>query len=151
MLKLKDLEGWPVVNGEGKQLGVLECVLLDEELKIKGAVIRISEQDKRYVASSDLMLGDDLVWVPGPGCFKPLAEGEKFNYESMLGREVYDVTGNPVGVAADFLIDPAQGMAAGLVLSDGLLADFVKGRMSVSMENLKYDGRYWVLSEQRSE
>jgi len=145
MLCAKQVVGWPVVDSEGRELGKVERLVVNDELKLARVLVK-REAELSMVAIEDMVFGDHLVWLASGTCFKSLPNGEDSAYSFLLGKEVLDMNGKLSGIAHDFVLDPVQKAVIGLEMSDGLVADWLQGRQVVFSGGLQFDGQRWILS-----
>jgi uncharacterized protein YrrD len=138
MQKLRDLIGLPVLDVEtGTQIGEVHEVVLDiNRAVVCGIVISGAawfSQDRGILFHDLYRIGRDAVMVHGPEAVREfaalLAAPGSHKLREFTGKQIYTESGNYLGVLVDIACMPETGEIRFLELSDGLLTDFLYGRL----------------------
>ena len=142
MQKLSDVIGLPVLEtASGSQIGEVQEVVLDYAKRVVTGVI-VSEatwfNHDRGILFQDFVSFEQYAINVHDGKVVRDFSGvldlvDIYGFQAIVGKEIYTTQGNYLGILADFVFDPSTGHVKLLELSDGMMTDFVYGRMAVPL------------------
>ncbi|MBP2652973.1 MAG: PRC-barrel domain protein [Firmicutes bacterium] len=142
MQKLSDVIGLPVLEKtSGSQIGEVQEVVLNYAKKVVTGVI-VSEatwfsHDRGILFQDFVNFGQYAINVQDGKVVQDfsnvLNSVDICGFQTIVGKELYTAQGNYLGILADFVFDPSTGNVKLLELSDGVVTDFVYGRMAVPL------------------
>ncbi|MBP2649384.1 MAG: PRC-barrel domain protein [Firmicutes bacterium] len=157
MNKISNLIGLPVLAlVSGLEVGRVREVVLDYKRAVLCGVI-VSEATwfdyVRGILYEDIVkLGANAISIHDTSVvrdFSKLLDTTGIHaLQALVGKELYSVNGNYLGILADFMVDMPSGCIKLIELSDGLVTDFIYGRTAIPLDaGLAIEQERLVVSE----
>ena len=149
MHKLRDLLGLPVLEIEtGTQIGEVQGVVVDLEMASVLVLILSGAHwfaDSQGILIQDVFnLGRDAVTVRNREAVKsyePIVTSScTYELKYLLDKPVFTEGGLNVGVLADVIYEAGTGEIKGYEISDGIITDFLHGRMIMPLPHAQVVG-----------
>jgi uncharacterized protein YrrD len=137
--KAKTLVGRPVLSKtDGRRYGtVCDLVFEPDSKTLLGVIFKDQAGEETAFRFSDLQaIGTDAVIakdgaVPRPAAEFPDVVDARDKDDPLYGLKVISDRGQALGAIEDLLFDVETGKLTGLEISDGLIQDFVEGRVAI--------------------
>lgn len=150
MLKLRDILGLPVLELDtGAQIGEVREVVLDVEM---ASVLAILIAGANWFADSQGILfhnlfsiGRDAVTIRNRNMVEQLNsimnQSCICQVKDLLDKGIFTETGFNLGALANIILDAATGEIKAYELSDGIITDFIHGRMLMPLPQAQVVGK----------
>lgn len=149
MQKLRSLLGLPVLEiAHGAQIAEVKEVALDlERAAVVGIVVAGATwfSEERGIMFPDLHgLGRDAVTVKSAAAVRPfsdvLATPGVVRLMTVCDKPIFTEMGEYLGVVTDIVCEPATGEVRFYELSDGLITDLLRGRLTMPLPSAQSVG-----------
>lgn len=149
MQKLNDLLGLPVLECEtGSKIGEVREVILDLDMAaVWGLLVNLSDrsQSNEGILFRDVFsIGRDAVTLRIKEAVIDLTtflETESLrSLQKLVNKTIFTEAGLNLGVLVDILFDVTTGEVKGYEVSDGIITDFIHGRMMMPLPQAQVIG-----------
>jgi uncharacterized protein YrrD len=153
MRRMRDLIRLPVIGqNTGEKLGWVKDILFDEKASVVTGIIMEKEsllkQQQRKIARADILsFGKESLLIDKITRKKCVGTC----WSEKVGTKVFDGDGEIKGTVGDVFVDNLVESVLGYEISDGLLADLLKGREAIFEENILAESRDVIVIEGGSE
>ncbi|MCY6959426.1 PRC-barrel domain-containing protein [Clostridium brassicae] len=125
MYRSKDFLLMEVLNTKGKKIGFINDILIDFS---KGYIEGFSVCCSNLLNKNMSILKEDIISFNENIIVAKSVKEEKLRFFKLKGMEVIDRHGNDMGVMEDIIFDDYSFKIYGLIISRGLINNFIKGK-----------------------
>lgn len=125
MYRSKDFLLMEVVDIKGKKIGFIKDILIDFN---EGFVVGFSISSSNLFHKSVNVLKKDIISFNNNMIIKKNLREERLGFFKLKGIDVLDRYGNVIGIMEDIIFDNFSFEIIGVVVSKGLIANFMNGK-----------------------
>ncbi len=148
MYRSKDFSYMEVIHIKNSRVGFVRDLLLDfHKQRITGFEISSYDLVNRRI---NVMTGD-VISFDNSMVIKNTSRGEHLSFNKIKGMDVIDRNGNILGMLEEVLFEERNFIIYGVVLSSGLMNNFLKGKKILLMNELMLGDRniLWSSSSEK--
>lgn len=133
MFKSKDFSLMEVIHIKNNRIGFIKDMLLDfNKKKVLG--FQISSYD---IINKNLnVMIEDIITFENSMVIKNTSKSKHLSFNSIKGIDITDNKGNVIGMLEEILFEEESFNIYGIVLSSGLLNNYLKGKQIILMEEV---------------
>lgn len=133
MYKKRDIINKKVIDEKGKELGVVQDLIIDLDNKtVKGFKIKKNS----FLKKEFYILQDNIIYFGNRIIINGGTKGNFFYFKDIKGMEVYDLRGIIIGMVEDLFISYKDFSIKSLILTEGFFKNYTKGKRIVLLEDL---------------
>lgn len=125
MYRSKDFLLMEVVDIKGEKIGFIKDILIDFN---EGFVIGFSISSYNLFHKNVNVLKKDIISFNNNMIIKKNLREERLKFFTLKGIDVLDRYGNVIGIMEDIIFDNFSFQIIGVVVSKGLIANFINGK-----------------------
>lgn len=133
MYRSKDFRYMNVYDNNGKKIGFIKDILVDFN---KAKVLGFFMNCYKILNKKNVILVEDIICINKNMIIRKLEKKDYLKFNDIKHLEVIDIEGNLIGVIEDIIISEKDFTISALVISMGLLNNFIKGKKIITPEEI---------------
>lgn len=133
MYRSKDFQYMDVFDIKGKRIGFVKDIVLDFH---KGNMLGFYVNSYKIFNKNNNVLLKDIVYINKNIVIKRISKGKFLRFKDIKHMDVIDLENNILGILDDLIIDEKTFKITGIIVSTGLLNNFIQGKKIIALDNV---------------